>query len=327
MSVMLTQSVAAQAELLNTAPSSLGLRLERVGLQSFRTLGLIGLPLPNMLVFAADETFLSRATEESQIVGVIVPEPLLERASCLSSDWWLLVSDDPKVSFWDLHLWLYQEAGFYDPISEQSTEIDPTARIAPTAVIGRGARIGCGSVVEEYVVISAHVQIGDRVRIGPHSIIGAEGFQNYVSRTGQRVHVPHVGTVVVADDVCIHSHVTVDRALWGSTQIGSGTQIDNLCHIAHNCILGHSNVLTAGTVLGGSVVVGDESFFGIGAVVKDGLTIGSRCRIPMGGVVVGPVPDGEKLAPLPALEPTQIGRILLLARQHRSVRDERETSR
>ena len=88
-------------------------------------------------------------------------------------------------------------------------------------------------MIYPHVTLYDGVRIGQRVRIQAGSVIGSSGFGYVFDGVGHR-HLPHVGTVIVEDDVEIGANVTIDRATLGATIIGQGTKLDNLVHIAHN---------------------------------------------------------------------------------------------
>ncbi|MFM7133088.1 MAG: hypothetical protein ACKO0W_02090, partial [Planctomycetota bacterium] len=61
-------------------------------------------------------------------------------------------------------------------------------------------------------------------------VIGTDGFGYRPSSDGRGIaKIPHLGNVVVENDVEIGANTCVDRGKFGATRIGVGTQIDNLC--------------------------------------------------------------------------------------------------
>jgi UDP-3-O-[3-hydroxymyristoyl] glucosamine N-acyltransferase len=65
-----------------------------------------------------------------------------------------------------------------------------------------------------------------------------------------------VGTVEIGDDVEIGANVTIDRARFDKTIIGSGTKIDNLVQIAHNVVIGENSIIVAQAGISGSTSIG-----------------------------------------------------------------------
>ena len=136
--------------------------------------------------------------------------------------------------------------------------------------------------------------VGKNVTIAAYAVIGKEGFGfDPESKFSRRW--PHVGNVIIGDNVEIGAQTCIDRGTLGSTIIGDDTKIDNLVHIAHNADIGRNCVIVAGSVVGGSTVVGDGVFVGIGVKIRDHVTIGDDAFLCMGAVVTKDVPAGTKV--------------------------------
>jgi len=158
-------------------------------------------------------------------------------------------------------------------------------RIHPTAVINHEC-----------------VSIGERVIIGPNCSIGFDGFGFDKNKEGIYERFPHVGKVVIGDDVEIGSNTCIDRGALGDTIIGDGTKIDNLVHIAHNVRIGKNCHIVALTCIGGSVTVEDNVYIGIGPSIRNQIKIGEGATIGMGAVVVKDVKSGVTVIGNPARE-------------------------
>lgn len=135
-------------------------------------------------------------------------------------------------------------------------------------------------------------QIGENVKIGSNCTIGGQGFGYELDEDGSWFAMPHLGNVIIEDNVIIHNNTNIDRAVTGNTIIGEGSCIDSLVHIAHNVKLGKHCLVVAGAVLGGSVEVGEYTFIGMNAIVKQKVKIGKNCTIGAGAIVIRDVPDG-----------------------------------
>jgi UDP-3-O-[3-hydroxymyristoyl] glucosamine N-acyltransferase len=139
-------------------------------------------------------------------------------------------------------------------------------------------------------------------QIGKNSVIGADGFGYARDEDGTLVKMPHQGNVVIEENVEIGSNTCIDRAVRGSTVIGSGTKIDNLVHIAHGVKIGKNCLIVAGAVIGGSCEIGDNCYIGIGAMIKNKIKIGKNAVIGMGAVVLRDVPEGATIIGNPGKE-------------------------
>lgn len=200
-----------------------------------------------------------------------------------------------------------------------SAEVAPDASIAPGAYVGKGARVGRESVIHPAAVIEHHARVGDRCVIHPgvvvgHDcvvgdrcilyagvVIGADGFGYRPATDGTGlIKIPHIGNVVIGNDVEIGANSCVDRAKFGSTTIGDGTKIDNLVQIAHNCRVGRACIICGSSALAGSVTLGDGVILGGGAGVIDNATVGDGARIAAGAGIRNDVGPGETWMGSPA---------------------------
>lgn len=210
------------------------------------------------------------------------------------------------------------------PVPRPPAGIDSSARLADTATLGREVAIGPNAVVGERavlghnVVLHAGVVVGDdvtlgdgcelfpnviirerctighRVAIHANTVIGTDGF-GYRFDGKQHAKIPHIGTVVIDDDVEIGSCTTIDRGKFAETRVGSGTKIDNLVQIGHNVRIGRLCIVCANVGIAGSTIVGDGVILAGGAGLKDHINVGSGARIAAYTGVGNDVPPGATL--------------------------------
>ena len=220
------------------------------------------------------------------------------------------------------------------PASRPDVGIDPSARVASTATLGRDVAIGPNAVVGDRcvighktilhagvvlhddvtigdgcelfpgVVIRERCTIGCRVTIHANSVVGTDGF-GYRFDGRQHRKIPHVGTVVIEDDVEIGSCTTIDRGKFAETRIGSGTKIDNLVQIAHNVRIGRLCILCANVGIAGSTTVGDGVVLAGGSGLKDHIKVGDRAIIGAYGGATNDVPAGTTLVGVPGVPQRQ----------------------
>jgi UDP-3-O-[3-hydroxymyristoyl] glucosamine N-acyltransferase len=207
---------------------------------------------------------------------------------------------------------------------ESGARIGDRVQIHPLAVVGAGARVGDDSVLFPHATVCRGVTIGARVILHPGAVVGSDGFG--FAQDGERpVRVPHVGTVIIGDDVEIGANACVDRATTGATVIGSGTKIDNLVQVAHNVRIGRNCLLAGQVGLSGSVTVGDGVMMGGQAGVADHLRIGDHSVVAARSGLIGDVPPGAFFMGLPARPRSERLRIdvalLHLPELARTVRD------
>jgi len=184
-------------------------------------------------------------------------------------------------------------------VIREGAKIGDRSVLCANVFVGRDVTIGSDTLLAEGVVVRAASRIGHRVRIGSNSVIGSDGF-GYQTIDGVHHRVPHVGNVVIEDDVEIGACTCVDRAKFGSTRIGAGTKIDNLVQIAHNCQIGPGSILVGQVGIAGSVKLGRYVVLGGHAGLRDNITVGDGAQVAAYSGVSGDVPAGGKVAGTPA---------------------------
>jgi UDP-3-O-[3-hydroxymyristoyl] glucosamine N-acyltransferase len=193
--------------------------------------------------------------------------------------------------------------------------VDSGAVIGARVKLGSRCHVGCNAVLGDGVVVGddcsiganttiSHAVIGSRVRIAPGVSIGGEGFGFVATKTGM-VRAPHLGRVMLGDDVEIGANCAIDRGAADDTVVGAGTVIDNLVHIAHNVRIGRRCILTGQVGIAGSTVVGDGVQMGGQTGINDHLTIGSGARIAAKSGVIRDVAAGEDVGSYPAMPARQ----------------------
>jgi UDP-3-O-[3-hydroxymyristoyl] glucosamine N-acyltransferase len=164
------------------------------------------------------------------------------------------------------------------------------------AVVAQGCVIGRNVVIEENVVLHPGTVVGDNVIIQAGAVIGASGFGFTRNSDGGLEHFPHVGNVVLGDNVEVGANTCIDRGALGSTIIGNGSKISNLCQIAHNVHVGKDCLIAGKSQIGGGTTVGDSVYIGPSAIISNKLVIGSRADIKIGSVVVSDVKESASVS-------------------------------
>ena len=177
--------------------------------------------------------------------------------------------------------------------------------------IGRNSIVGTNSIIEQEVligdnciigsnVIIKNTMIGKNVVIQDNCKIGLKGF-GFIPLKDKNFKFPHIGCVIINDEVEIASGCTIDRGSVGDTIIGKNTYLDNQVHLAHNVKIG-SNCMIAGQVgFAGSSVIGNNVSIGGQAGVSGHLRIGNNVKIGGGSGVVKNIKDNEIVMGYPAV--------------------------
>ncbi|MCS6928669.1 MAG: UDP-3-O-(3-hydroxymyristoyl)glucosamine N-acyltransferase [Saprospiraceae bacterium] len=186
----------------------------------------------------------------------------------------------------DEHAWVHTDARigthtYVGPfaIVEAGAVVGEHCIIHPQVYIGRNARIGDHCVIYPGVRILHHCVIGNRCTIYPNAVIGSDGFGFAPQEDGSWKRIPHVGNVVLEDDVEIGANTCIDRAALGSTLIRAGVKIDNLVHIAHNVEVGRNTAMAAQVGIAGSAKIGENVQLGGQVGIAGHLTIADGTRV------------------------------------------------
>ena len=186
-------------------------------------------------------------------------------------------------------------------IVEEGCTIGDHATLLSGVTIRHGVTIGASCTLHAGVVIQPNCSVGNRTTLHANVVIGTDGFGYRPAPDGSGlVKIPHVGTVVIGEDVEIGASTCIDRGKFGATRIGDGTKLDNLCQIGHNCEIGRSCVLCGQVGVAGSTIIGDGTQIGGGAGLADHLRIGRGVTIGADSGVINDIPDGETWLGTPA---------------------------
>jgi UDP-3-O-[3-hydroxymyristoyl] glucosamine N-acyltransferase len=220
------------------------------------------------------------------ICSVNVPESVLNTTTCN-----YIIVENPRAAFKQiLELFFLEKETNY--VVEKSAFIHPTAVLAANVKIGHNAVIEKNVVIEEYTIIGSNTvilnntKIGKRVKIGCNNTIGGVGFGYEKNDKGEYELIPHIGNVVIEDEVEIGNNVTIDRAVLGSTYLRKNSKVDNLVHIAHGVEVGENSLIIANAMIAGSVKIGKNVWVAPSSSVLNKKTIKDNAVIGMGAVVL-----------------------------------------
>jgi|SRR5215211_2480979 len=246
------------------------------------------------LVFASrfDESLVSYLNSFSAVLALVIPD-FAGKLSCPH-----IVLDNPRLAFARV------VATFFAP--DLQRVISSTARIGngvkigedvaigDYCVVGDGASIGDGTVLRHHVVVSPRVRIGEQCWIGSHVVIGELGFGFAFDEVPLRI--PHLGSVVIGDNVEIGAGTTIAQGTLENTVIEDSVKIDDQVFIAHNVRIGRSTMIVAHAEINGSCRIGQGSYIGPNATIRDQVTVGEKATVSMGAVVTKDVSDGMRVS-------------------------------
>lgn len=196
--------------------------------------------------------------------------------------------------------------------STRLSKVNPSAIISSNCSIGKNAFIGHNVIIEKgcFVgddvvimhnsVILENTIIGNNVTIGCNSTIGGIGFGYEKNHEGDFQLIPHIGNVIIKNNVDIGNNTCIDRAVLGTTFIGENVKIDNLVQIGHGVNLSRNCLVIANAMIAGSVNVGENTWIAPSVSVLNKNNIGSNSLIGFASVVTKSVGDNTLVAGHPA---------------------------
>ena len=181
-----------------------------------------------------------------------------------------------------------------------AVKIGKNTIIGSNTIIEHSVSLGENCVIGNGVIIKNSI-IGNNVVIQDNNKIGQKGF-GFIPLKDKNFKFPHIGRVLINDDVEIASSCTIDRGSISDTIIGKNTYIDNQVHIAHNVKIG-SNCMIAGQVgFAGSSSIGSNVSIGGQAGISGHLKIGNNVKIGGGSGVVKDIEDNQVVMGYPAVQ-------------------------
>jgi UDP-3-O-[3-hydroxymyristoyl] glucosamine N-acyltransferase len=226
----------------------------------------------------------------------------------------LVVSERPRLDFARVVAHFFADAppapGVHpSAVVAAGAKVHETATIGPLCSIAERVEIGPGSVLHAGVHLYRGVRLGARVTVHSGTVIGATGFGYERDEQGGLQPIPHVGGVLIEDDVEIGANTAIDRGSIEDTVICRGARIDNLVHIAHNVTVGAGAAVIAHAMIGGSVRLGERAWIAPAACLRDGIEVGEDAVIGLGAVVTRDVPAAATVLGNPAREREESARL------------------
>lgn len=110
-----------------------------------------------------------------------------------------------------------------------------------------------------------------------------------------------VTATVAPDGVVGEGTVVLEHAHVGpSARIGRAVIVNTAAVVEHDVVVGDGVHVAPGAVVLGGASVGDLTLVGSGARVLPGVRVGAGCVVAAGAVVIRDVPDGHRVAGVPA---------------------------
>ena len=241
------------------------------------------------------EKFISKKTQI-----ILVKNVLFELARILKKIYPDADIDHPDFSLQKPNKKKYKLVKFSNNVLiGKNVKIGKNSTVGSNTIIEKGVEIGKNCVIGSGVILKNSL-IRDRVVIQDNCKIGQKGF-GFIPLKKQNIKFPHIGKVLIDDDVEIATGCTIDRGSIDDTVIGKNSYLDNQIHVAHNVKIG-ANCMIAGQVgFAGSSIIGDNVSIGGQAGISGHLKIGNNIKIGGGSGVVKDIEDNQIVMGYPAV--------------------------
>ena len=241
------------------------------------------------------EQFLPKGVEK-----IIVKNVLFELAKVLNK-----MYPDADIDYPDLSVKLVTKNKFKNVKFGNNVLIGKNVKIGKNTIIGANSIIEHDVVVGNNCVIGSHVILknsilGNNVVIQDDCKIGLKGF-GFIPLKGKNFKFPHIGRVLINDNVEIASGCTIDRGSVDDTEIGQNTYLDNQVHMAHNVKIGSDCMIEGQVGFAGRSTIGNNVSIGGQAGISGHLTIGNNVKIGGGSGVVKDIEDNQIVMGYPAV--------------------------
>jgi UDP-3-O-[3-hydroxymyristoyl] glucosamine N-acyltransferase len=239
--------------------------------------------------------YLSKDTQK-----IIVKNVLYELAHVLKKIYPLADVDYPDLTLKNISKNKYKLVKFGNNVLVgKNVILGKNTIIGSNTIIEHDVQIGDNCIIGSNVIIKNSI-IGKRVVLQDNCKIGQKGF-GFIPSDKKNIKFPHIGRVLISDDVEIGSGCTIDRGSIEDTSIGSNTYLDNQVHMAHNVKIG-SNCMIAGQVgFAGSSTIGNNVSIGGQAGISGHLMIGDNVKIAGGSGVIKDIKDNQIVMGYPAI--------------------------
>ena len=216
-----------------------------------------------------------------------------------------VLSKNPRLDFVKVVRHFFNETEVEEGIHptaiiEKGASICEGVSIGAHCFIGKDVSIGYNTIILPNVSIYGKVTIGENCYLKPGVVIGGPGFGFEYDDDGTPLQFPHIGKVIIGDNVYIGANSTIDRATIDATIIGDNVKIDNLVHIAHNCIVEKNAFVIAGTILSGGVTIGEKCWISPNSTIHQKVKVGKNSTVGMGSVVLKKVKENTTVFGNPA---------------------------
>lgn len=263
--------------------------------------------VPGSLTYLKKDADISCLSDRRLQGCIVICAGELTALERFSSDRSLILTSNPRLAFMRAISRYFMPdrapSGVHPTaIVSPNSIVDPSASVGPYVYIGPNCEVGAGVVLHPHVVLCTSVKIGAGSVVNSGTVIGADGFGYERNEQGVLEKFPHLGGVLIGEQVEIGTNTSIDRGTLGDTVIGDRVRIDNQVHISHNVSIGADSAVIAQSMIGGSVRIGSGCWIAPAGLLMNQVKIGASATVGMGAVVVKDVPEGSTVTGSPAVD-------------------------
>lgn len=254
---------------------------------------------------------------------VLLCEDQREMCAPLEESHGVIYSDDPRYCFAEVLSRFWDAKSVRGELCWQSdlgiflgdnVRIDPSAVVEPGVSIGSNCVIDSGACIMTGARLAPLVRVGERSVVRENAVLGGYGFGFALAEGKPTIRLPHVGGVLIGEDVEIGALSTVCSGTIDATIIENGVKIDDHVRISHNCHIEERAIITTCAALSGSVRIGRNAWLGPNCAILQKLSVGANSVVGIGAVVFESVPDDTTVFGNPA---RSMGKIPRKKQHHR----------
>lgn len=242
---------------------------------------------PFSLCYATNEASIKEINNNLNISAVITTSSL---SDLIGETKGVVVSSYPQQTYYELHNKLVDENKM---VLIESPYFSPNASIASSAIIGDHVIIEDEVEISEFAYIADNTIIGKGTFIGPYAVLGTRGMQN-IKVNGKPYKIKFSGGVKIGNFCEVLAQAVIQKPYQSFfTEIGNYSKVSVRSNIGHGCKIGANSMIAGNATVAGNVHTGNDIWIGPSSVIKDGITLGEKCKVMIGSVVVSNVLDNQ----------------------------------
>ena len=201
----------------------------------------------------------------------------------------ILFSTNPQFDFYRITQKFFSTSEFKNNIHktaiiEKNSNLGQNVYIGSHCYIGNNVKIGDNTIILHNTCIYGKTEIGSGSVIKSNTTIGSEGF-GFIPINKELYHLPHVGSILIGDNVWIGSNTTIEKSHIDQTIIEDHVKIDDLVQIGHNTIIKEFTQITAACIICGKAKIGKNCWISPNSVIDVGCEIGDNCIVGTSSLV------------------------------------------